>query len=111
MALNESLHVLAHSYRRRILIALTDHNPQTADELNVTRDNEAVSEMFESFRRDQKLESELKHIHLPKLADYSYITYDSVTGRIERGPNFDEIVPLLELIRDYADESGHRLNQ
>lgn len=47
---------------------------------------------------------ELHHAHLPKLDELGLIDWDRSTGEIERGPNWDEIAPLLRLIRDHRDE-------
>jgi len=44
------------------------------------------------------------HNHLPKLEDIGYIHWDRATGEISKGPCFDEIVPLLELFENHADE-------
>lgn len=52
----------------------------------------------------EDLEVALTHSHLPKLADAGYIQWDQDTGEISRGPRFDEIEPLLELIQSHADE-------
>lgn len=46
----------------------------------------------------------LTHNHLPKLADAGYIDWDRDTGEIAKGPRFDEIEPLLELLENHADE-------
>ncbi len=38
------------------------------------------------------------HVHLPKLEDYGYIEWNKETDQIIKGPQFDEIRPLLECI-------------
>ena len=40
------------------------------------------------------------HIHLPKLSDAGLIDWDPRDDLIVRGPEFDEVVPLLEAIDD-----------
>jgi len=52
----------------------------------------------------EDLEAALTHSHLPKLADAGYIEWDQDTGEVSRGPRFEEIEPLLELIQNHADE-------
>lgn len=42
----------------------------------------------------------MKHVHLPKLADYGFIDWDRNTDEITKGRNFDEIRPLLETLND-----------
>lgn len=46
----------------------------------------------------------LYHRHLPKLAVTGYIDCDRVTHTIRRGPRFDEVAPLIRLMRDHRDE-------
>lgn len=50
------------------------------------------------------MRSALYHVHLPKLAEAAYIEWDADTQTIRRGPNFDEIAPLLQLMADHEDE-------
>lgn len=57
------------------------------------------------FRNDpEEVRSELRETHLPMLEDAGIIEWDRETGEISRGPNFDEVEPLLELMEDHADE-------
>ncbi|MBX0297136.1 hypothetical protein EGH23_19860 [Halomicroarcula sp. F27] len=44
------------------------------------------------------------HVHLPKLADYGLIEWDRENDEVRRGPNFDEMRPLLELLVANEDE-------
>jgi len=55
-------------------------------------------------RNETVAEVELVYNHLPELAKAGYIEWDRETGAISRGSRFDEIDPLLELMRDHADE-------
>lgn len=47
---------------------------------------------------------QLRHVHLPKLADVDYIDWDPDTGAIQEGGRFEEIEPLLNLIDRHPDE-------
>jgi len=38
------------------------------------------------------------HVHLPKLENYGYIEWDRDGDEVTRGPQFDEIRPLLEVV-------------
>lgn len=87
---------VADVQRRILLIALLDHNPQD-DAPIVVVNSESESNAIE------RLET-MKHVHLPKLADYGFIEWDRDTHKVGKGPNFDEIRPLLELLDDHADE-------
>lgn len=46
----------------------------------------------------------LYHVHLPTLAEAGYIAWDADTQTIRRGPNVDEITPLLRSMADHEDE-------
>jgi predicted transcriptional regulator len=87
---------LADVQRRKLLIALLEHNPQD-DSAVVIADSESESDAVE------RLVS-MQHVHLPKLADYGFIEWDEDTHEVMKGPNFDEIRPLLELLDDHEDE-------
>jgi len=92
-----SLSALADPYRRQLLLALLDHNPQDDDDrdpLNIVEGGE----------EPEVLETELVHAHLPKLADMEYITWDRTENTISRGPKWEQIAPLLELIHENRDE-------
>ena len=52
----------------------------------------------------ETIETELRRSHLPALDEAGYIEWDPDTGEISKGPRFDEIVPLLDLIENHADE-------
>jgi hypothetical protein len=93
---HDALETLASPYRRQLLVALTEHNPQDDDRdpLNIET---ATAE-------PEVLESELVHKHLPKLESRGYIEWDRESKKISRGPDWDEIGPILELIHDQRDE-------
>jgi len=50
------------------------------------------------------LQSELVHKHLPKLDDMGYISWNQATNKISKGPNWDDIAPILKLMYDNQDE-------
>lgn len=88
---------LSDPYRRQLLIALLDHNPQDStdrDPLNVVSDDIEPA----------VLETTLFHKHLPKLEEMGYISWDRNSNKISKGPDWDEIEPLLTLIQDHRDE-------
>jgi len=99
-SLDAMLDMLSNTHRRRILLAVADHNPRDEDELTqdgITPDG-TVDERLE------QLKIALQHTHLPKLAERGYINWGPDTRTIRRGPNFDDIAPLLELVDNHADE-------
>lgn len=45
----------------------------------------------------------LYHIHLPKLAAAGFIEWDREANKVEKGPQFEEIRPLLELMEEHRE--------
>jgi predicted transcriptional regulator len=87
---------LADVQRRKLLIALLAHNPQD-DSPVVIADSESDADAIERLVT-------MNHVHLPKLVDYGFIEWDRDSHEVAKGPNFDEIRPLLELLDDHEDE-------
>ena len=96
-ALDESLVVLSHPYRRRILSRLHEQNPRDEAEF-------AAEELTDDADENDRLLLEIHHRHLPKLAEAGFIDWDREESVITRGPRFDEIVPLIELMVNHRDE-------
>ena len=88
---------LCHPYRRRILLLVGEHNPRDEGEFSV----EVLATEDEDL---ELLTTELYHAHLSKLAEPGYIEWDEDLHSVRRGPNFDEIAPLLRLTNDHRDE-------
>jgi hypothetical protein len=89
---------LSDPYRRELLVALLKANPQDdedIDPLNTASDFEKETDI---------LKIEMFHTHLPKLEEEGFIEWDREAGQIRKGPNWDEIAPLLQLIQDHHDE-------
>ncbi len=96
VSFDDMVDALAHVQRRKLLVALLEENPQ--DETpTVVADSKEDSDAVE------RLVS-MHHVHLPKLADYGFIEWDREAHEVMKGPNFDEIRPLLELLGDHEDE-------
>nr|WP_218153825.1 hypothetical protein [Halopelagius inordinatus] len=47
---------------------------------------------------------ELRHVHLPKLEESGLIEWNRESGAVARGPEFEEIEPLLELLANGYDQ-------
>jgi len=86
------LEALNHVERRRLFLAL----------LNGTSDkNGSVAlDQLDSDSDDETLKPSMHHVHLPKLEASGYIDVDQQQRAVRRGPQFDEIRPLLELLED-----------
>ncbi|WP_455429697.1 DUF7344 domain-containing protein [Natrinema altunense] len=83
--------------RRRLLVHMLSHNPE--DESKLYTDDIETSEMEAA-----RLLTEMKHTHLPLLEDYGFIDWDRDTHEVTKGPEFDEIRPLLEMMINNKDE-------
>lgn len=95
-ALNHSFEALSHPYRRRILTRLHERNPREEAEFHeVTRGGDDDPD---------RLAVELHHRHLPKLVDAGFVDWDREEDVVTRGPRFEEIAPLVELMVDHRDE-------
>lgn len=87
---------LGHVQRRKLLVALLAHNPQD-DTPVVVADSESDAEAVERLVT-------MRHVHLPKLVDYGFIEWDEAAHEVTKGPTFDQIKPLLELLANHEDE-------
>lgn len=90
--LGELLEILSHPHRRRIITRLHTRSPRDEDEFEL-----------EELTGNDELDNEtitLIHIHLPKLADSGYINWDQKQQIVTRGPRFEEIEPLIDLMVD-----------
>lgn len=88
--------MLSHPHRRRIITRLHDPNPP----------DEAEFELEELASGDE-LDSEaidLFHNHLPKLAEAGFINWNQEQQIVTRGPQFEEIAPLIDLMCAHQDE-------
>ncbi|ADD07636.1 HTH domain protein (plasmid) [Natrialba magadii ATCC 43099] len=92
------LNVLENRYRRRMLVALLEHNPQDADNPQLPADSELAAEDLETRR------IHMRHSHLPKLEESGFIEWDRDTNSVRKGPHFDEIQPLLEVLQNHANK-------
>lgn len=87
---------LADIRRRKLLLELLERDPGGDSPVAVAdtgRETDAAE------RRMQ-----MRHVHLPKLADRGFVTWNERTHEATRGPKFDEIEPLLELLAAHEDE-------
>lgn len=96
ISFDDALDALGDIQRRKLLLALLDHNPQDDSPVVIAdsdRDRDAVDQLVR-----------MKHVHLPKLEDYGFIEWDRDTHEVSKGSNFEEIRPVLELLADHDDE-------
>jgi hypothetical protein len=90
------LDAVEDSRRRELLVSLLERDPGAAPLVllpDADRDAAAVERLVTVDRT-----------HVPRLAVYGFIDWDLETHQVTRGPNFEAIRPLLELLVDHADE-------
>lgn len=97
MDFGETLQILAHSYRRRVLMTLLAHTPEDEGEITAMMADDDAAE-FEA------LTLEMYHQHLPKLEAAGVIEWERNESLVRKGPTFEEVVPLLTLLRDHQEE-------
>lgn len=96
MSLDTTFDVLADRSRRRLLVTLLEDDPQNTEAGLVPVDT--------SGGNVSDLKIKMRHHHPPKLEEVGFIEWDRNTNEVWKGPRFDEIRPLLELLSDHADE-------
>ncbi|MFP8888365.1 hypothetical protein ACLI4U_01160 [Natrialbaceae archaeon A-CW2] len=94
MGFNQIADALGAQVRRQILLTLLDHNP--------VGQTETMAKIHP--RKKDVRELELIHVHLPTLDDMGYIVWDSDNENIVKGPNWEEIEPVIRLLRENSDE-------
>ncbi|WP_336402213.1 hypothetical protein [Haloarcula pelagica] len=77
--LDSMLNVLSNRYRRRLLVALLEHNPQEDD------DPQAPDDVTYQDENLEELMVQMRHSHLPKLADEGFIEWSRETNAIRSG--------------------------
>lgn len=85
--------LLANRYRRQVLVALLENSPQTRD------DRLPVDSIFDD-DDTEALRDQMYQINLPLLEDAGFIDWDRAEDTVTEGPNYEEIRPLLEQMRE-----------
>ncbi|WP_239642056.1 ArsR family transcriptional regulator [Natrinema versiforme] len=95
--IDEVFDTFANAQRRRLLIHMLEHNPED--------DTKAyIGDMDVDDGELEELLMQMTHIHLPKLEADGFINWDKEEHVVTKGPNFDEIRPLVELLNNHEDE-------
>lgn len=88
--IDRTLTALSHVCRRRLLFELyRDLNSGDGAAINYTE--------ITPFR-NETWRIRLYHVHLPKLEEFGYITWNEADEIIRTGPEWDELEPILEFI-------------
>jgi uncharacterized protein YajQ (UPF0234 family) len=86
--------VLRSRERRRIVTTLLDTELEAGGSVPV-RALVPAGVDAESFR------VQLRHCHLPRLADGGYIEWDREAGRVRAGAAYDDLATVVELLREH----------
>lgn len=94
-AFDSQLDALGHVARRRLLLAL----------LNASSEDDGPVEFDElaDYSGGKDLLLSMRHSHLPKLEDHGFVDTGPDRRSVRRGPRFDEIRPLIELLDANSD--------
>lgn len=87
--------LLADRHRRRLLLRFAEADPD--EEAAVPDDLAFLGEDLET------IGTELRHTHLPMLSEAGVVDWDRGANTVRRGPLFDELQPLLELLIERRD--------
>ena len=93
--LSDQLSILAEANRRRLLIALADRNPRSIDSDGYVGGPDMS---------DPNVATAMYHVHLPKLEAAGFIDWDREENVVTRGPKFEEIRPLVDLLDSHREE-------
>jgi hypothetical protein len=97
VSLDEIFAALSRRARRFVLTELADHNPRTGGEF-------APVDLMTNDDDRELNHIQLYHNHLPSLDEAGFIDWDPVSDTITRGPRFESVRPLIELMEAYEDE-------
>lgn len=95
--IDEAFDALRHEYRRELLLALLEANPQ-----NFTLQSPSIGKKSPA-DADQQFRTAMYHQHLPALEAYGFIRWDEDDHEIVKGPQFEDIRPFLDCIHDHLE--------
>lgn len=95
-AVEDLLRALADRDRRGLLSALKERSPQ---------DEVPVPEVVHGGERElEVLRQRFYHNHLPHLDTLGLISWNRVDNEVGKGPYFDDVRAVLELLEEFEDE-------
>lgn len=95
---NSVFRALAAEPRRQIIIALSE--APVGRELTLP---EAANPPF-ALMEPERLLTELRHSHLPLLAESGFVTWRDNPFCVDRGPNFDQAAVVLRSLQKQVDD-------
>lgn len=100
-SLDDAFRALVHPERRRLLLALADHNPRPDHSFDCVDDVR-----FDSSENMEDIQLRMHHLHLPMLEAAGFIERLDEDREITIGRNFAEIRPLLQFVEQETDRVG-----
>lgn len=94
--LSTQLDAVSYRPQRKLLVTLFNQNPR--DDIPVDRDELELED------EDLGVLLDFQHFHLPKLESKGFIDYDREDHTVSKGPDHEEIEPLIQLIDEHKDE-------
>ncbi|WP_205254135.1 MULTISPECIES: hypothetical protein [Halostella] len=100
---------LSNERCRELLVSLLDSDhrvvPELSDEAReiANSNEELLRKHLASSREVAGVDEDLlgvRLVHLPKIADYGFVEWDRDANVMSRGPRFDDLRPLLEMVDD-----------
>lgn len=91
------LYQLSAQPRRQIVVSLLDVPDERRLPLPEAAITEPCSVDLEQF------EVELRHHHLPKLANAGYVRWEEASFRVQRGPRYEEAETVMRLLLESSD--------
>ncbi|ODR79359.1 hypothetical protein BG842_21310 [Haladaptatus sp. W1] len=96
--LDTSFEILANTYRRQLLFSLLEHDHLDGDQPHVPADVSNTDE------RERQFSLRMRHVHLPMLSAADVIEWNWDENTVWRGPRFEDIRPLVQMVQEQADE-------
>lgn len=96
--LDARLEAVGHGDRRRVLFELRQAVRGGDERIRL--------DFFADVADSDAWRIALRHRHLPKLAEYGFVTVGSEGECIEPGPKFDDLLPLLDYLAWHEDVSA-----
>jgi len=90
---------LVHPYRRRLLLAMLK-----ADRNDVAYPNPLEFAPVAQGDPGKSRRIAMTHNHLPKLDDMGIVRWDREAEELSKGPEWDELEPLLRWMEEHRDE-------
>ena len=104
---------LSNERCRELLVSLLDSDrwvvPELSDDAReiANSNEELLRKHLDSSREVAEVDEELvgiRLVHLPRIAEHGFVEWDRDANVVSRGPRFDDLRPLLEMIDDPRED-------